>query len=43
MTIIRWNPPADGDARMVRVERWDFDLARCCFEETHGQDLRLGE
>ena len=43
LNVIRWGPPADGDARMCHVERWDYDLADGRFELTHPYDLKLGE
>jgi 3',5'-cyclic AMP phosphodiesterase CpdA len=43
VNIIRWTPPANGDARLCRVERWDYDLADSAFELTHPYDLMLGE
>jgi hypothetical protein len=43
VNIIRWLPPANGDARLCRVERWDYDLADGGFELTHPYDLTLGE
>jgi 3',5'-cyclic AMP phosphodiesterase CpdA len=43
VNIIRWLPPANGDARLCRVERWDYDLADGAFELTHPYDLTLGE
>ncbi len=43
VNIIRWTPPADGEARVCRVERWDFDLAKCAFCLTHPHALRLGD
>lgn len=42
LNIIRWEPPVDGDARMCRVERWDYDLADDRFELTHPYELMLG-
>jgi hypothetical protein len=43
VNLIRWNPPANGDARICQVERWDFDLADGRFELTHPYELKLGE
>jgi hypothetical protein len=43
VNIIRWSPPANGDARACTVERWDFDLADCRFEMTRPYELTLGE
>jgi len=43
LNIIRWQPPDDGDAREVCVERWDYDLADGRFELTHPHALKLGE
>jgi 3',5'-cyclic AMP phosphodiesterase CpdA len=43
VNVIRWSPPADGDARICQVERWDFDLADGRFELTHPYELKLGE
>ena len=43
INVIRWEPPADGDARTVCVERWDFDVADDRFELTHPYELKLGE
>ena len=43
VNIIRWRPPSPGETRLVRVERWDFDLADGRFEQTHPYDLKLGE
>ena len=43
INLIRWQPPADGDARLCKVERWDFDLADARFELTHPYELKLGE
>lgn len=43
VNVIRWQPPANGDARQAQVERWDFDLADGRFELTHPYDLALGE
>jgi hypothetical protein len=41
--VIRWDSPADGDARICHVERWDYDLADGRFEITHPYELKLGE
>lgn len=43
VNIVRWTPPAEGEARVVRVERWDYDLADGRFEESKGAQLKLGE
>jgi 3',5'-cyclic AMP phosphodiesterase CpdA len=43
VNVIRWEPPANGDARVCKVERWDYDLADDRFELTHPYDLKLGE
>ena len=43
VNLVRWNPPADGSARICRVERWDFDLADGQFELTHPYQLQLGD
>lgn len=43
INIIRWTPPSNGDARQVKVERWDYDLADECFELTHPYELKLGD
>jgi 3',5'-cyclic AMP phosphodiesterase CpdA len=43
VNVIRWQAPANGDARRVDVERWDFDLADARFELTHPYALKLGE
>jgi 3',5'-cyclic AMP phosphodiesterase CpdA len=43
VNIIRWSPPAEAAPRVCRVERWDFDLAKCAFCLTHPHDLTLGE
>lgn len=43
INVIRWTPPANGDARHVCVERWDYDLADERFELTHPHELALGE
>jgi len=43
VNVIRWRAPSPGERRMVRVERWDYDLADGRFEETHPYDLKLGE
>jgi 3',5'-cyclic AMP phosphodiesterase CpdA len=42
VNVIRWEPPANGDARKVCVERWDYDLADDRFELTKPQELKLG-
>ena len=41
--VIRWLPPRDGEPRLCRVERWDYDLADGRFELTHPYELTLGE
>ena len=43
VNVVRWSPPANGDARACRVERWDYDLADDRFELTHPYELKLGE
>lgn len=43
LNMVRWEAPAPGAARVCRVERWDFDLACGCFQETHAKELELGE
>ena len=43
LNLIRWAPPSAGAERMVRAERWDYDLADDRFEETHVHELKLGE
>lgn len=43
VNVIRWDPPAAGAPRMVRVERWDYDLADDRFEESKAHELKLGE
>jgi 3',5'-cyclic AMP phosphodiesterase CpdA len=43
VNVIRWRPPAPGEARFCRVERWDYDLADQRFEQTKGEELKLGE
>jgi 3',5'-cyclic AMP phosphodiesterase CpdA len=43
LNVIRWEPPSAGGQRMVRVERWDYDVADARFEETHVNELKLGE
>jgi 3',5'-cyclic AMP phosphodiesterase CpdA len=43
LNIIRWQPPANGDARVCCVERWDYDLADDRFELTHPHALKLGD
>jgi 3',5'-cyclic AMP phosphodiesterase CpdA len=42
VNVVRWKPPAEGAARACKVERWDYDLAKVCFERTHRQTLVLG-
>jgi len=43
LNLIRWQPPADGEARVCQVERWDFDLADGRFELTHPYELKLAD
>ncbi len=43
LNVVRWLPPAAGEARVCHVERWDYDLADDRFELTHPYELRLGE
>ena len=43
VNVLRWNPPANGDARKACVERWDYDLADDRFELTHPYELKLGD
>jgi hypothetical protein len=43
VNLIRWSSPSAGEARLCQVERWDYDLADDRFEETHAQQLELGE
>ena len=43
VNIVRWSPPANGDARHCSVERWDYDLADSAFELTHPYALDLAE
>ena len=43
VNVLRWDPPANGDARKACVERWDYDLADDRFELTHPYELKLGE
>jgi 3',5'-cyclic AMP phosphodiesterase CpdA len=43
VNLIRWNPPPNGDGRLCRVERWDYDLADDRFELTHPYELKLGQ
>ena len=43
VNLVRWNPPADGAARICQVDRWDFDLADGRFELTHPYELKLGD
>lgn len=43
VNLIRWEPPREGEERMCRVERWDYDLADARFELTHPYELALGE
>jgi hypothetical protein len=41
--MIRWTAPAADQPRLVRVERWDYDLADDRFEESKSRELVLGE
>jgi 3',5'-cyclic AMP phosphodiesterase CpdA len=43
VNVVRWSPPANGDARICQAERWDYDLADARFELTHPYELKLGE
>jgi 3',5'-cyclic AMP phosphodiesterase CpdA len=43
LNVIRWEPPSGDGPRMVRVERWDYDVVDGRFEETHVHELKLGE
>ena len=43
VNVVRWAPPANGDARVAHVERWDYDLADERFELTRPYELALGE
>jgi 3',5'-cyclic AMP phosphodiesterase CpdA len=43
VNVIRWQPPARGEARVCHAERWDYDLADDRFELTHPYELKLGE
>jgi hypothetical protein len=43
LNVIRWTPPSAGEPRVVRAERWDYDLADDRFEETHVHELKLGD
>jgi len=43
VNMIEWKAPADGEARVCKVERWDFDVADGRFEMTHPHALTLGE
>jgi 3',5'-cyclic AMP phosphodiesterase CpdA len=43
VNLIRWTGPANGEARLCKVERWDYDLARSEFGLAHPYDLQLGE
>lgn len=43
LNMIRWEPPAAGEPRTCKVERWDYDLADGRFELTHPYDLKLGD
>lgn len=42
VNMIRWDAPAAGEARVCRVERWDYDVADDRFELTHPYELALG-
>ncbi|MGE4241398.1 metallophosphoesterase family protein [Ramlibacter sp.] len=42
VNVVRWQPPAAGEARTCAVERWDYDLADDRFELTHPHELTLG-
>ena len=43
VNMVRWTPPVPGQPRVVRVERWDYDLADDRFEESKSRELLLGE
>jgi 3',5'-cyclic AMP phosphodiesterase CpdA len=43
LNLIRWEQPSVGGQRMVRAERWDYDVVDARFEETKVQELQLGE
>jgi 3',5'-cyclic AMP phosphodiesterase CpdA len=43
LNVIRWEAPAEGAARVCKVERWDYDVADGRFELTHPYDLALGD
>ncbi|MDB5750714.1 MAG: repair exonuclease [Ramlibacter sp.] len=43
VNMIRWTAPTPHEKRVVRVERWDYDLADDRFEESKGQELPLAE
>jgi 3',5'-cyclic AMP phosphodiesterase CpdA len=43
VNLVRWTRPADGEARVCHVERWDYDLADDRFELTHPYELKLGD
>jgi 3',5'-cyclic AMP phosphodiesterase CpdA len=43
LNLIRWTAPAEGQARVCKVERWDYDLADDRFELTKPYELKLGD
>jgi 3',5'-cyclic AMP phosphodiesterase CpdA len=43
LNVLRWTPPADGQARVCQVERWDYDVADDRFELARPHELKLGE
>jgi 3',5'-cyclic AMP phosphodiesterase CpdA len=43
VNMIHWRPPAQGELRVCRVERWDYDLADGRFELTHPYELKLAD
>ncbi len=43
VNLVRWTPPRPGDARLCRVERWDYELAQDRFECSHEHALRLAD
>lgn len=43
LNLIRWEPPAEGEPRVCRLERWDYDLADDRFELTHPCELELAD
>ncbi|WBY02280.1 metallophosphoesterase family protein [Ramlibacter tataouinensis] len=43
VNVLRWAPPAPGESRQCRVERWDYELAQERFECSHEQLLRLAD